>query len=180
MFSGSLPSVKHLPAAATTAADPTRRMRTTLEDTPLGVDVGTSWPGISFSCGMVAKQWGTSRAETAPPRPCDLKEFAMPEHDRPSTWRRLEVGRLLRGSLAEMFIKAYGAGAALSVALSDAETIRGQGWSTPSGQCPTWQRRYDQAKYAVDHREEIQAVDHLPQRAHPPRRTASVRPWGLR
>ena len=47
------------------------------------------------------------------PRPDDLSSLR----------RRLELGRLLSGSLAEMFIKAYGAGAALSVALSDVEVL---------------------------------------------------------
>ena len=81
----------------------------------------------------------------------------MPDHDRASTWRRLEVGRLLRGSLAEMFIKAYGAGAALSVALSDAETIRGKAGDAVRA-VPNLAERYDQAKYAIDHREEIQSA----------------------
>ena len=44
---------------------------------------------------------------------------------RPSLRRRLEVGRLLIGSLLEIGINPYGAGAAASVALSDAETVKG-------------------------------------------------------
>ena len=81
----------------------------------------------------------------------------MPDHEGPSIWRRLEVGRLLRGSLAEMFIKAYGVGAALSVALSDAETIGGKAGDAVRA-VPNLAERLDQARYAVEHREEIQSA----------------------
>lgn len=81
----------------------------------------------------------------------------MPATARSTLWRRLEVGRLLRGSLAEMFIKAYGAAAAASVALSDAETVGGKAGDAVRA-VPNLAERYEQAKYAVDHREQIQAA----------------------
>ena len=81
------------------------------------------------------------------PRPDDLSSLR----------RRLELGRLLSGSLAEMFIKAYGAGAALSVALSDAETVGGKAGDAIRA-VPNLTQRYEQASYVVDHREEIQAA----------------------
>ncbi|MBC2932408.1 hypothetical protein [Nocardioides sp. zg-1228] len=80
----------------------------------------------------------------------------MPD-ERPPLWRGLEIGRLLRGSLVEMFIKAYGAGAALSVALSDAETVAGKAGDAVRA-VPNLAERYEQASYAVDHREEIQSA----------------------
>ena len=82
----------------------------------------------------------------------------MPTLDTPpSLARRLEVGRLLTGTLAEMFIKAYGAGAALSVALSDAETVGGKA-DDAARAIPSLADKYDQARYVVDHREQIQAA----------------------
>jgi tetratricopeptide (TPR) repeat protein len=90
----------------------------------------------------------------------------MPDADNPSTRpsthlstvrRRLELGRLLLGSLVEMFIKAYGAAAALAVALSDAETVGGKIQDAVRA-IPSLAERYDQARYVVDHREQIQAA----------------------
>ena len=77
--------------------------------------------------------------------------------DTPSLARRLEVGRLMTGTLAELFIKAYGAGAALSVALSDAETMGGKADDAVRA-VPSLADEYDQARYVVDHREQIQAA----------------------
>ena len=82
----------------------------------------------------------------------------MPTLDTPpSLARRLEVGRLLTGTLAELFIKAYGAGAALSVALSDAETVGGKA-DDAARAIPSLADKYDQARYVVDHRAQIQAA----------------------
>lgn len=77
--------------------------------------------------------------------------------DLSSLRRRLELGRLLSGSLAEMFIKAYGAGAALSVALSDAETVGGKAGDAVRA-VPNLTERYEQATYVVEHREEVKAA----------------------
>lgn len=75
--------------------------------------------------------------------------------------RRLEVGRLLVGSVLELGIKAYGAGAAVAVALSDAETVGGKGQDALAA-VPSLMERYRAAKYVVDHRQEIQtALDYL-------------------
>ena len=49
-----------------------------------------------------------------------------PDLDLQTIRRKVEPGRLLLGSVLEMLIKAYGAGAALSVALSDAEKTSGK------------------------------------------------------
>lgn len=77
--------------------------------------------------------------------------------DHPSLRSRLEVGRLLVGSLLELGIKAYGAGAAVSVAMSDAETVGGKARDAIAA-VPTLAEEYRQAKYVVDHREEIRAA----------------------
>jgi len=75
--------------------------------------------------------------------------------------RRLELGRLLTGSLVEMLIKAYGAGAALAVALSDAETVGGKAEDAVKA-VPNLVDQYHRAQYVADHREEIQeAVTYL-------------------
>jgi hypothetical protein len=71
--------------------------------------------------------------------------------------KRLELGRLLLGSVLEWLVKAYGAGAALSVALSDAETIGGKAGDAIRA-VPNLADRYHEAKYVVDHREQIQAA----------------------
>jgi len=81
----------------------------------------------------------------------------MPGPEISSLRRRLELGRLLIGSLVEMGIKAYGAGAAASVALSDAETVGGKA-SDAIRAVPNLSEKYHEAKYVVDHREQIQAA----------------------
>ena len=81
----------------------------------------------------------------------------MPGTDLSTLRRRLELGRLLVGSLVEMFIKAYGAAAALSVALSDAETVGGKAGDAVRA-VPSLAEEYDQARYVVDHREQIQTA----------------------
>ena len=81
--------------------------------------------------------------------------------DRSSLRRRLEVGRLLVGSVLELAIKAYGAGAAAAVALSDAETVGGKGQDALAA-VPSLMERYRAAKYVADHRQEIQtALDYV-------------------
>lgn len=86
---------------------------------------------------------------------------------RPPVPRVLEAGRLLAGSVLETGIKAYGAGAAVSVAVSDAETVGGKGRDALAA-VPTLAEEYRQARYVVDHREEIRsAVDYLNQHAPP-------------
>jgi len=75
---------------------------------------------------------------------------------RPPLYRRPEeLGRRVVGSVLELGIKAYGAAAALSVALSDAETVGGKAYDGVNA-VPNLVERYHQAKYVVDHREEIQ------------------------
>jgi len=59
------------------------------------------------------------------------------------------------GSLFAFGIRAYGAAAAVSVALSDAETVGGKGYDALNA-VPNLMERYHQATYVVDHREEIQ------------------------
>ena len=54
-------------------------------------------------------------------------------------------------------MKAYGAAAAVSVALSDAETVRGKGYDALNA-IPNLMERYRQAKYVVEHREQVQAA----------------------
>ncbi len=75
--------------------------------------------------------------------------------------RRLELGRLVIGSLVELGIKAYGVGAALSVAVSDAETVGGKGQDALAA-VPNLVDRYRAAEYVVEHRQEIRAaLDHV-------------------
>lgn len=85
----------------------------------------------------------------------------MTSANRPSLRRRLEVGRLMAGSLVEFAIKAYGAGAATSVAISDAETLRGKADDALAA-VPNLSEEYRHAQYVVEHREEIRsAIDYL-------------------
>lgn len=78
---------------------------------------------------------------------------------------RAEIRRRTVGWLAEVGIKAYGAGAAVSVALSDAETIAGKAEDAALA-VPNLLERYRDAKYIVEHREEIEsAVDYVNQHA---------------
>ena len=65
------------------------------------------------------------------------------------------------GSLVEFAIKAYGAGAAASVAISDAETLRGKAIDALAA-VPNLSEEYRDAQYVVEHREEIRsAIDYL-------------------
>ena len=81
----------------------------------------------------------------------------MPRPDLSEVRRRLELGRLLVGSVAEMFIKAYGAAAALSVALSDGETFGAKAGDAIRA-VPNLADRLHEATYLIDHREQIQAA----------------------
>ena len=81
----------------------------------------------------------------------------MQRPDLSEVRKRLELGRLLLGSVMETVIKAYGAGAALSVALSDSETTGGKVGDAVRA-VPNLADRYHEAKYVVDHREQIQAA----------------------
>jgi hypothetical protein len=90
-----------------------------------------------------------------------------PGLDVSSLRRRLELGRLVIGSLVEVGIKAYGVGAALSVAVSDAETVSGKGQDALAA-VPNLVDRYRAAEYVVEHRQEIQAaLDHINQNTPP-------------
>ena len=87
----------------------------------------------------------------------------MTEIDRRALLRRLEPWRLVAGSLLETVIKAYGAAAAVSVAVSDSETVGGKSRDALAA-VPTLVNEYRDAKYVIDHREEIQgAIDYLDQ-----------------
>lgn len=80
---------------------------------------------------------------------------------------RLEPGRLLMGSLLEIAIKAYGAGAALAVALSDAETVGGKARDALAA-VPTLTEEYRNAKYVVEHQAEVrEALDYVSQNTPP-------------
>lgn len=81
----------------------------------------------------------------------------MPRPDLSTIRRRLELGRLVLGSALETLVKAYGAGAALSVALSDSETTGGKVRDAIKA-VPNLADRLQQAQYVVDHHEEIQAA----------------------
>ncbi len=84
---------------------------------------------------------------------------------RPSRTRDLEIGRRAIGVLLELGVKAYGAAAAVSVALSDAETV-GRKADDALAAVPNLMERYRDARYVVDHREEIRAaVDYVHQHA---------------
>lgn len=81
----------------------------------------------------------------------------MPDLDLQALRRRLEPGRLLLGAVLETLVKAYGAGAALSVALSDAETTGGKAHDALRA-VPSLAEEYDEARYVLDHREQVQAA----------------------
>jgi hypothetical protein len=82
---------------------------------------------------------------------------AMPAPDLQTLRRRLEPGRLLLGSALEVLVKAYGAGAALSVALSDSETVGGKAGDAIRA-VPHLADKYHEATYVIEHREQIQAA----------------------
>ncbi len=71
--------------------------------------------------------------------------------------RSREIGRRVVGLVAGLAITAYGAGAAVSVALSDAETVVGKGRDAVAA-VPNLVDRYEAAKYVADHRQEIQSA----------------------
>jgi hypothetical protein len=80
---------------------------------------------------------------------------------RPSWIRDPEPGRRVAGWFFEVGIKAYGAAAALSVALSDAETVGGKADDALRA-VPNLMDRYRDAKYVIEHRAEIQtALDYV-------------------
>ena len=81
----------------------------------------------------------------------------MPRPDLSEVRKRIELGRLLLGSVLEMLITAYGAGAALSVALSDSETSGGKVGDAVRA-VPNLADKYHEAHYVITHREEIQAA----------------------
>ncbi|MCF6378058.1 hypothetical protein L2K70_10610 [Nocardioides KLBMP 9356] len=81
----------------------------------------------------------------------------MPDLDLHTIRRRIEPGRLVLGSALELFIRAYGAAAALSVALSDSETTGGKLGDAVRA-VPNLADKYHEARYVMDHREEIQAA----------------------
>jgi hypothetical protein len=84
----------------------------------------------------------------------------------PPLYRRPgEIGRRITGSLFELGIKAYGMAAAVSVALSDSETVGGKIHDALAA-LPNLMERYRQAKYVYDHAEEMQgALDYVHQHA---------------
>jgi hypothetical protein len=90
--------------------------------------------------------------------------------ERPPLYLRpVELGRRATGFLLGLGIKAYGAAAAVSVTLSDAETMGGKSYDALNA-VPNLMERYRQAKYVVDHRAEIQAaLDYVHQRAPDPK-----------
>lgn len=76
-----------------------------------------------------------------------------------------EVARRVVGVFLELGIKGYGAAAAVSVALSDAETVAGKRDDALAA-VPNLMERYRDTKYVIDHRAEIQsAVDYVQQHA---------------
>lgn len=79
--------------------------------------------------------------------------------------RSAEIGRRIAAALLEVGIKAYGTAAAVSVALSDAETLGGKVYDAVAA-VPNLTERYRQAKYAFEHREELQnALEYVHQHA---------------
>jgi hypothetical protein len=80
---------------------------------------------------------------------------------RPLYRRPEEIARRAIGSLLEFGIKAYGAAAMVSVGLSDAETAGGKSYDAVKA-VPNLTERYREAKYVVDHRQEIErAIDYV-------------------
>ncbi len=87
---------------------------------------------------------------------------------RPLYRRPSEVLRRVLFILLEFALKAYGAAAAVSVALSDAETVRGKSYDALNA-IPNLVERYRQAKYVVDHRDQVQgALDYAHEHAPDP------------
>ncbi|GAA4116491.1 hypothetical protein GCM10022415_13560 [Knoellia locipacati] len=85
---------------------------------------------------------------------------------RPLYRRPEELGRRIVGAVVAFVIKAYGAAAALSVALSSSESVGGKAYDAVHA-VPNLTERYHQAAYVVEHREQVQATldyarDHAP------------------
>ena len=76
-----------------------------------------------------------------------------------------EIARRVVGWFLELLVKAYGAAAALSVALSDAETVAGK-VGDAVGAVDNLADRYHDAKYVIEHREQIQtSLDYVNEHA---------------
>ena len=87
---------------------------------------------------------------------------------RPLYRRPVEIGRRVFFLLLEIALKAYGAAAAVSVALSEKETVGGKSYDAVNA-IPNLMERYHQAKYVVEHREQVQAaVDYAHEHAPDP------------
>ncbi|MCD6638697.1 MAG: hypothetical protein LT071_02130 [Nocardioides sp.] len=81
--------------------------------------------------------------------------------ERPPLAQRLDLRRLVIGSVLEWLAKAWGAGAALAVALGDADTLWGK-LKVAVKAYPTLAEEVRQARYVAEHRVEIQgAVDYV-------------------
>lgn len=93
----------------------------------------------------------------------------------PVLYRRpSELARRVLGSVLGFVAKAYGAAAALSVALSDAETVGGKAYDAVNA-VPNLVERYQQARYVVEHREQIQtALDYVNENAPDPAQLESA------
>jgi hypothetical protein len=78
---------------------------------------------------------------------------------------RPDLGRRVFGFFLGLGIKAYGTAAALSVVLSDAETVSGKRDDAIRA-VPSLLDEYHDAKYLMEHRAEIQtAVDYVNENA---------------
>lgn len=77
--------------------------------------------------------------------------------DRPPTRRGREIGRRVVGVVAAAVIAAYGAGAAVSVAVSDEETVAGKARDALAA-ASVLKDRYEAAKYVADNRRAVEAA----------------------
>jgi len=85
----------------------------------------------------------------------------LPLYRRPE-----ELARRVLGAVVAFLLTAYGAAAALSVALSSSETVGGKAYYAVHA-VPNLTDRYHQARYVIEHREQVQATldyarDHAP------------------
>jgi hypothetical protein len=86
---------------------------------------------------------------------------------RPPTRRWREIGRRVVGVVGAVVITAYGAGAAVSVAVSDEETVVGKSGDGLAA-VSVLKDRYEAAKYVAEHRQQIQdALDYVDQNTPP-------------
>jgi hypothetical protein len=76
---------------------------------------------------------------------------------RPLYRRPEELGRRILGAVIAFVLQAYGAAAALSVALSSSETVGGKAYDAVHA-VPNLTERISQARYVVAHREQVQAT----------------------